>query len=160
MKKWYLATVLFLAGCSSDPVPVVSQYNLTIKSDTAMNPSDSNAANPVVVRLYQLTDVQMFNQLPFIDLYSNDVQLLSANLVSKQVLPVVLPDANVDQVLDINKTTQYVAVLVEFVDYQNSETKAFSTLPLQADQYLQLNLQGSKATLEIVTPESSWWQIF
>ncbi|MCG9582665.1 type VI secretion system lipoprotein TssJ [Vibrio tubiashii] len=160
MRKWYLAAVLLLAGCSSDPVPVVSQYNLTIKSDAAMNPSDSNTANPVVVRLYQLTDVQMFKQVPFIDLYSNDVQLLSANLVSKQVLPVILPDTSTEQVLDINKTTQYVAVVVEFVDYQNSETKAFSTLPVQADQYLQLNIQGAKASLEIVTPESSWWQVF
>lgn len=160
MTKWYLAVALFLAGCSSDSVPVVSQYSLSIKTDAAMNPSDSNPANPVVVRLYQLTDVQMFKQLPFIDLYNNDVQLLSANLVSKQILPVILPNSDSQQTLDINKTTQYVAVLVEFVDYQNSEAKAFSTLPVEEDQFLQLHIQGAKASLNIVTPESSWWQVF
>ncbi|MCZ4294585.1 MULTISPECIES: type VI secretion system lipoprotein TssJ [Vibrio] len=160
MTKWYLAAALLLVGCSSDPVPVVSQYTLAIKADEAINPSDSNSANPVVVRLYQLTDVQMFKQLPFIDLYNNDVQLLNANLVSKQILPVVLPNNETKQTIDINKTTQYVAVLVEFVDYQNSEAKAFSTLPLEEDQFLQLHIQGAKASISIVTPESSWWQIF
>ncbi|KJY83401.1 type VI secretion protein [Vibrio galatheae] len=157
MRLWFLAAIFLLAGCSSDPVPVVSQYKLVMTSDAAINPSDSNTANPVVVRLYQLTDVQMFKQLPFIDLYSNDIQLLSANLVSKQMLPVVLPDTSSTQVLDINQTTQYVAVLVEFVNYQSSETKAFSTLPVQDDQYLQLSIQGTKASLEVITPESSWW---
>lgn len=160
MSKWYLAAALLLMGCSSDPVPVVTQYNLNISSDAQINPSDSSAANPVIVRLYQLTDIQMFKQLPFIDLYANDVQLLSANLVSKQVLPVILPDSSTQQTLDINKTTQYVAVLVEFADYQNSQAKAFSTLPIEAEQYLQLNIQGAKASLTVVTPESSWWQVF
>lgn len=160
MRTWCLAAALFLAGCSSDPTPVVSQYNLHIKTDPLMNPSDANEANPVVVRLYQLTDAQMFKQLPFIDLYTDDVQLLSANLVSKQILPVVLPNTEVDQVLDINATTQYVAVLVEFVDYQNSESKAFSTLPIEENQFLQLNIQGAKASLSIVTPDSAWWELF
>lgn len=160
MKKWYLAALLALAGCASEPEPVVSQYTLHIKSDAALNASSANEANPVIVRLYQLTDTQMFNQLAFIDLYNQDMSLLSANLISKQILPPILPYTTTEQVLDINQATQYLAVLVEFSDYQNSQTKTFSTLPTQDEQYLQLNLQGSKATLEIVTPESSWWQVF
>ena len=157
MHKWYLAAVLIVTGCSSSPEPVVSQYNLALKTNDVINPSEANPANPVVVRMYQLTDVQMFKQLPFIDLYNNDVQLLSANLVSKQILPVILPNSDTQQTLDINKATQYVAVLVEFVDYQNSEAKAFSTLPIEDDQYLQLNIQGANASLDIITPDSGWW---
>ncbi|RTZ14495.1 type VI secretion system lipoprotein TssJ [Vibrio aquaticus] len=161
MARW-LSTLLLLTlvGCSSDPVPVVSQYTLAVSSDNTINPSDNNQANPVAVRLYQLTDAQMFNQLPFIDLYSNDVTLLSANLVSKQILPMVMPETKVTQTLDINSTTQYVAVLVEFIDYQNSEAKAYSTLPLEEDQFLQLTIEGATASLNIVTPDSSWWQLF
>lgn len=161
MAKW-LSTLLLMTmvGCSSDPTPVVSQYTLAVSSDNTVNPSDSNEANPVAVRLYQLTDAQMFNQLPFIDLYSNDVTLLSANLVSKQILPMVIPNTKVTHTLDINSTTQYVAILVEFIDYQNSEAKAFSTLPLEEDQFLQLTIEGATASLNIVTPDSSWWQLF
>ncbi|WP_367986515.1 type VI secretion system lipoprotein TssJ [Vibrio sp. NTOU-M3] len=160
MVRLLLFLTIMISGCSSDSTPVVSQYRLKISTDDAINPTGYNDANPVVIRIYQLTDQQMFNQLPFIDLYNNDVQLLAANLVSKQVLPVALPKTTTDVTLDINKNTQYLAVLVEFANYQQSEPKSVSTLPGNDDQYLQLSVSGLNATLEIITPDSSWWQIF
>ena len=160
MAKWCLVWALFMLGCSSDPTPVVTQYSLAIKSDKSSNPSESNTSNPVVVRLYQLTDAQMFKQQPFIDLYSNDVQLLSANLISKQILPVVIPDSDTKLTLDINSQTQYVAILVEFIDYQHSQPKAVSPLPTKSDGYLQLSISGDKAELIVITPDSPWWKLF
>ncbi|MFY2508605.1 type VI secretion system lipoprotein TssJ [Vibrio pectenicida] len=160
MAKWCFVWALFLLGCSSDPTPVVTQYSLAIQSDKSTNPSESNTSNPVVVRLYQLTDAQMFKQQPFIDLYSNDVQLLSANLISKQILPVVIPGSDVKLTLDINSQTQYVAILVEFIDYQNSEPKSVSVLPQNSDEYLQLSISGDKTKLEVIKPDSPWWKLF
>lgn len=95
MKRLILLSLcLLVAACSSsDPAPVVTQYSLTVKADATVNQYNDDQANPVVVRLYQLTDQQLFKQLPFIDLYNNDLQLLAANLVSKQVLPIVLPSS-------------------------------------------------------------------
>lgn len=160
MARWCFVWVLFLIGCSSDPAPVVTQYSLAIKSDKSANPSDSSSSNPVVVRLYQLTDAQMFNQQPFIDLYANDVQLLSSNLISKQILPVVIPDTDVKLTLDINSQTQYIGILVEFINYQQSQPKAVSVLPKNSDQYLQLSISGDRTILEIITPDSPWWKLF
>ena len=102
----------------------------------------------------------MFKQQPFIDLYSNDVQLLSANLISKQILPVVIPGSEEKITLDINNQTQYVGVLVEFIDYQQSEPKSVSMLPKNSDEYLQLSISGDKAKLEVITPDSPWWKLF
>mgnify|MGYP000011437931 CR=1 len=149
-----------LSACSSDPVAVVTQHTFTVKADNTINQYNDDQANPVVVRLYQLTDQQLFKQLPFIDLYNNDLQLLAANLVSKQVLPVVLPNSTQSLTLDVNKNTQYIAALVEFADYQNSTTKTVQMLPADSEQYLQLTLTGKKAELEVITPDSSWWQVF
>ncbi|MDN3610128.1 type VI secretion system lipoprotein TssJ [Vibrio ostreicida] len=160
MARWCFVLALFLVGCSSDPVPVVTQYSLAIKSDKSVNPSESNDSNPVVVRLYQLTDAQMFKQQPFIELYDNDVQLLSANMISKQILPVIIPGSDQTMTLDINKQTQYVAVFVEFIKYQKSSPKAVSMLPTKTDDYLQLTLSGDAAKLEIITPASPWWKLF
>jgi len=149
--------VFLLAGCSSDPTPVFSQYDVTIKADDSLNQYQNSTANPVIVRLYQLTDKQMFSQLPFIDLYNQDVQLLASNLISKQVLPVVLPNTTQKIQIDVNKNTQYIAVLVEFADYQNSQSKSVTMLPTEEEQYIQLTLSGIKAQLDIITPDSSWW---
>ncbi|SON52143.1 type VI secretion system lipoprotein TssJ [Vibrio tapetis] len=160
MKKWLLIGLFILAGCSSSTVPVISQMNLDIVTDATTNPTSNSEANPVVVRVYQLTDKQLFNQTPFIDLYNNDTTSLASNVISKQVLPIVLPNTSQTIVLDVNKNTLYLAVLVEFVDYQEATTKAVVQLPQDGSQYPKLSLSGTQATLELIAAPSSWWQIF
>ncbi|MEZ8511278.1 type VI secretion system lipoprotein TssJ [Vibrio splendidus] len=162
MKRLILLSlcVLITACSSSEPVAVVTQYSLTVKADATVNQYNDDQANPVVVRLYQLTDQQLFKQLPFIDLYNNDLQLLAANLVSKQVLPIVLPSSEQKLTLDINKNTQYIAALVEFADYQNGTTKTVLMMPSDPEQTLELTITGKKAELAVIQPDSSWWQIF
>ncbi|WP_286291947.1 type VI secretion system lipoprotein TssJ [Vibrio apostichopi] len=162
MKRLILLSLcLLISACSSsDPAPVVTQYSLTVKADATVNQYNDDQANPVVVRLYQLTDQQLFKQLPFIDLYNNDLQLLAANLVSKQVLPIVLPSSEQKLTLDINKNTQYIAALVEFADYQNGTTKTVLMMPSDPEQTLSLTITGKKAELAVIQPDSSWWQIF
>ena len=162
MKRLILLSLcLLITACSSsDPAPVVTQYSLTVKADATVNQYNDDQANPVVVRLYQLTDQQLFKQLPFIDLYNNDLQLLAANLVSKQVLPIVLPSSEQKLTLDINKNTQYIAALVEFADYQNGTTKTVLMMPSDPEQTLELTITGKKAELAVIQPDSSWWQIF
>ena len=160
MKIGLLILALILGGCSSAPEPNMSPFSLNIKADKTLNPSASNKANPVIVRMYQLTDTQSFEQTPFIDLYEKDSQILGANLISKQILPVVVPNSDTSKVININKSTQYVAVLVEFVNFKDSETKSFSAVPIDEDQFLRLSISKSKVSLETVTPESSWWNIF
>lgn len=156
-----LSLCLLITACSSsEPAAVVTQYSLTVKADATVNQYNDDQANPVVVRLYQLTDQQLFKQLPFIDLYNNDLQLLAANLVSKQVLPIVLPNSEQKLTLDINKNTQYIAALVEFADYQNGTTKTVLMMPSDPEQTLELTITGKKAELAVIQPDSSWWQIF
>ncbi|CAV18461.1 MULTISPECIES: type VI secretion system lipoprotein TssJ [Vibrio] len=159
MKRLMLLSLcLMITACSSsDPAPVVTQYSLTVKADTTVNQYNDAQANPVVVRLYQLTDQQLFKQLPFIDLYNNDLQLLAANLVSKQVLPIVLPNSEQQLTLDINKNTQYIAALIEFADYQNSTAKTVLMMPGDPEQTLELTITGKKAELASIQPDSSWW---
>jgi len=160
MAKWWILLSLLLTGCSSDPTPVISKLAFSIQADATINATSNAAANPVVVRVYQLTDKQLFEQLPFIDLYNQDVQMLAANLISKQVLPIVLPSSQQTIELDINVSSQYLAVLVEFANYQQSTAKAVIQLPTDKKQYPQLTLSGIQATLSLATQDSSWWQIF
>lgn len=161
MKHWFaLIALLLLSGCSSDPVPTITTYPVEVVAGSDINPYQQSSANPVVIRLYQLTDQQMFQQLDFIDLYNSDVERLAANLVSKQVLPIVIPGSTTNQSIDLNKNTLYLAVLAEFADYQSGTTKAVTLLPTEADQYFRVTLAGATVSIEVVTPESSWWQIF
>ncbi|MCL9783161.1 type VI secretion system lipoprotein TssJ [Vibrio sp. S4M6] len=160
MTKWLVLLSVLLYGCSSDPTPAITKYKLVVNADASINQYQNNVSNPVVVKLYQLKDQQVFKQLAFIDLYSNDVQLLGSSLVSKQVLPVVLPKSKKDIELDVSKDTRYIATLVEFANYQDGQPKAVTLVPTQTKQYLELDIKDNKSTLKVVTPKSSWWQIF
>ncbi|MEZ9233523.1 type VI secretion system lipoprotein TssJ [Vibrio amylolyticus] len=158
MKRIWLAFITaFLFGCSSDPVPTYTTQTFGIKADATINPSSTSEGNPVVVRLYQLTAKQVFLQAPFIDLFNQDEQVLSSSLISKQVLPIVIPSSNTTVEFDLNKDTLFLAVFVEFANYQQSEPKVISALPTEAEQYLQLNLIGNKAAFETITPDTGWW---
>ncbi|WP_428809554.1 type VI secretion system lipoprotein TssJ [Vibrio lamellibrachiae] len=160
MKAQWLALALlaiFMFGCSSDPVPTYTSHSFAIRADDTINPSNSSKGNPVVVRLYQLNEKQAFLQAQFIELYNQDEQVLSASLISKQVLPIVMPTSTSTIDIDINKNTLFLAVLVEFADYQQSEPKVVSVLPADEEQYLQLNLSGNKAEFEVITPDTGWW---
>ncbi|MCK6265152.1 type VI secretion system lipoprotein TssJ [Vibrio sp. ZSDE26] len=148
---------MFMLGCSSDPVPTYTTHNFAVKADDTINPSATSKANPVVVRLYQLNEKQVFLQAPFIELYTQDEQVLSSSLISKQVLSIVMPNSSNIIDIDINKNTLFLAVLVEYANYQQSEPKVVSVLPSEEEQYLQLNLTGNKAEFEVITPDTGWW---
>ncbi|MGF1743047.1 type VI secretion system lipoprotein TssJ [Vibrio profundum] len=161
MSKWLAVfSVLLLFGCSSSPAPTSVQYKVSINADKSINQYQSKQSNPVVVRLYQLTDQQQFKQLPFIDLYSDDTKLLGSKLVAKQVLPIIVPNTKKDITINVDKNTRYLAVLAEFANYQNSQSKSVTVLPTKSDQYFQLDIKDNKATIKVITPKSSWWQIF
>ncbi|WP_367113714.1 type VI secretion system lipoprotein TssJ [uncultured Vibrio sp.] len=149
--------VVFMIGCSSDPVPTYTTQTLGINADDTINPSSTSTGNPVVVRLYQLNAKQVFLQAPFIELYNQDEQVLSSSLISKQVLPIVIPSSSTKIEFDLNKDTLFLAIFVEFANYQQSEPKVISALPEDTEQYLQLNLTGNKAEFETITPDTGWW---
>ncbi|OIN25659.1 type VI secretion system lipoprotein TssJ [Vibrio barjaei] len=152
--------VLSITACSSDPVPVTTAYSMTVNADDTINKYQSDSANPVVVRLYQLASKESFEQSSFITLYNTDHQALGSSLVVKQVLPSVMPDSNQTISLDINKNTQYIAALVEYANYRESNGKAVTAVPTDGESSIALRLSGLNVELDIVAPESSWWQIF
>ncbi|MGF1747911.1 MULTISPECIES: type VI secretion system lipoprotein TssJ [Vibrio] len=162
--RWpiFVSTLLFalLSGCSSTTTPVTTSYALQTVSDDTINPYRSTAANPVVVRLYQLKSKESFNQSSFIALYNGDLQALGSSLIVKQVLPPMMPASTVNSTLDINKSTQYLAALVEYANYQQSNGKAIAVVPTDGESSLVLRLSGLNVELDVVPPESSWWQIF
>ncbi|MDA9556431.1 type VI secretion system lipoprotein TssJ [Vibrio sp.] len=147
-------------GCSTSPEPTSVSYALNISADASSNPSEKSSANPILVRIYQLTDQQSFKQIPFIDLYNNDAELLANNLISKEILPIILPDSQVDKMISIDKKTQFIAVIAEFTQFKNSQTKSITSVPNDEEQYLSLDINKNTIDIAVITPKSPWWHIF
>ncbi len=146
-----------LMACSSDPIPATTSYSLDISADSELNPHMTNNSNPVFVRFYQLKDAQAFNQAAFIDLYNKDTEVLAQSLLSKQVLGAALPGSEQRIQLKIHRDTQFLAVLVEFANYQQGEPKALLILPKSSEQVMFLRLAGMTASLAAAEENKSWW---
>ncbi|MBE0369635.1 type VI secretion system lipoprotein TssJ [Pseudoalteromonas sp. MMG013] len=125
-----ILSCLLLVSCSSGDA--LQRYSLPIKLRLETNEQlnwANNTANPVAVRIYQLAKKERFLQSNFITLFNGDTQVLSEQLIEKKRLYPVMPNTSEDITVKLLPGVRYLAVLVEFTQYQAGATKAVIELP-------------------------------
>lgn len=144
MRKWIgiLIFCLLVLACGSSPEQPANFYDVNISIAKEVNPYRSNSSSPVTIRVYQLSNIQKFNEAEFIDLYYDDADILSNDLLSRRVLPIYLPNATYSVKLDINKNTKFIAVLAEFANFKDSKAKAEIKLPSTNEAQININVAG------------------
>lgn len=112
LSKWLKAiTLLFVFGllsaCSSTDV------RMTLSASADLNTNSFNEPLPVIVRIYQLSDVETFQLATFDQLWKADELILGANLLHKQELT-IKPKANVEYEFVQIDNANYVAIFALF----------------------------------------------
>ncbi|NOR69502.1 MAG: type VI secretion system lipoprotein TssJ [Methylomarinum sp.] len=135
-----LSTIFILSGCgifggTSEPITL----NLTISASKKLNPDIEKRASPIVIRIYQLTQIDTFNNSDFFALYENDQSILAKDLKYREEIE-IKPGQSSIKTLEINSTSKYIAVLAAFRDLDRAQWKSF----LEIDP---LNLQSLKIEL-------------
>ncbi len=137
-----LSTIFILSGCgifggTSEPEPVI--LDLTISASKNLNPDIEKRASPIVIRIYQLTQIDTFNNSDFFALYENDQSILAKDLKYREEIE-IKPGQSSVKPLEINAASKYIAVLAAFRDLDRAQWKSF----LEIDP---LNLQSLKIEL-------------
>lgn len=152
-----LSFVILVSACSSDDV--LDRYSLPIK--VRLEASDklnwaNNTANPVALRVYQLSNAERFKQADFLSLYRSDKQLLAEQLVELKRIYPIMPAAKQDLDIKLLPTTRFLAVVAEFTDYQNLVTHAYIELPedVSEETDIWLGLQSTGVRLSVIKEES------
>lgn len=124
------ASVLgLLVACSSQRSSVGAALNLTtdlhlnISANEEINPDHTQRPSPVVIRLYELKDVSVFEKADFIDIYERDQDLLSTSLVARHLLKPVIPGEERQERLVLKPDTTHVGLFAEFAQYQGASYK-------------------------------------
>ncbi|WP_242065874.1 type VI secretion system lipoprotein TssJ [Moritella sp. F3] len=99
--------LLSLTACSSTDV----RLNLSASAD--LNSNNHNESLPVIVRVYQLTDVKTFRNATFDQLWKADELILGSDLVDKKEL-VVKPSSNFDYEFVQADGAKYIAMFALF----------------------------------------------
>jgi type VI secretion system VasD/TssJ family lipoprotein len=121
--------LLFVASCAPqavDPVPV--NKTLTVSAGSNVN-RYSDAAHPVVIRLYQLSSRTEFEAAGFWDIF-NSSESLAGVVVDKRSLSPLYPDEKRLVAIDLEKDTFFLGAFAEFADYARQTYSA--VIPINA----------------------------
>lgn len=133
-----LAMPLFFAavtGCSS-----VSTVELTMNADTALNPDLNGRPSPLVVRLYELKSLSVFNNADFFNLFEQDVALLGDELQMRDEMAFQPGETKIFE-RDLRADTRYLGLIGAYRDIENARWR--SSIEIDGDMELIIDL-GAK----------------
>lgn len=152
-----LICVSFLTACSSNNAPEPIPLTLVLNAGENINPSELSSANPVVIRIYQLSSIDDFKNAQVLDLYQKDTQLLANSLTKKQNLNSVLPKEQRTLPLSIQPGTKYLAVFAQFSNYPQAKSKAWLDVS-KIDELasITLSIESLSVNIQAVLTDSFW----
>ena len=121
---------------------------LTITASEKLNPDIENRASPIVIRIYQLTHIDSFNNSDFFALYENDQSILAKDLKYREEME-IKPSLISSKSLEINPNSKYIAVLAAFRDLDKAQWKSILKIDPLNLQSLKLNLGEFDVTLGV-----------
>lgn len=163
-----ISAILGTAGCGvaqavKDSTVSVAQWifttrvramNVDLAARTSMNEDAGGRPLSTVVRLYQLKDTTTFSQLSYVQLQTNDLELLKADLLATKDV-VMRPGASASVSEPMNKDAQAVGVVAFFREpSQDSVWKL--TIPKKqwkATDPVKIEVSGRELVLVGANPE-------
>lgn len=139
--------VLLLAGCAAQEEPVPVSKTIGIVAGSQIN-EYNEASNPVVLRLYQLSNRTEFEEAGFWDLFNGNDENLAGVTISNQSIGPIYPGEHRVVPFDLLPNSRYLGVFAEFADYENQE---FGTLVPVDDAVLEagVSVQISSSGISI-----------
>ena len=122
--------VLALAGCASGP-PTPAEVAGSIQTTADVNPSAARRPSPIVVRVYELKSVAVFNAADFMSIYQKDQAELGADLVGKEEF-VLSPGETKTFAKKLSPDTRFLGVVAAYRDLERSRWR--STVQIQPGQ--------------------------
>jgi len=120
----FFSAIFLLYGCGTSggtPEPII--MDLEISTSDKLNPDIENRASPIVIRIYQLTHIDSFNNSDFFALYENDQSLLAKDLKYREEIE-IKPNQTITKPIEINPSSKYIATLAAFRDLDKAQWKS------------------------------------
>ena len=126
-----IPAVAVLAACAAEPeAPMPVNKTLSVQAGPNVN-QYNNAANPVVVRLYQLSSRSEFEDADFWQIFNNSSPDLAGVVLDQRSLSPLYPGETRLVAFDLEPDVFYLGAFAEFADY---ETQRFAhAVPIDAE---------------------------
>lgn len=129
-----------LSGCSS-----VSTIEATMQADMSLNPDLNGRPSPLVVRLYELKSLSVFNNADFFNLFEQDVALLGDELQMRDEFAFQPGETKTLQ-RDLRPDTRFLAIIGAYRDIENARWRN----SIEVDSDLELTIKFGAKGIEIL----------
>jgi type VI secretion system protein VasD len=122
-RSWALhvaaALALGLAGCGSKPARISG----VIEAAAGINPSVSQRASPLLLRVYELKSATAFNAAAFVSLYQRDQAELGADLLGREEF-MLAPGESRSYAKTLAADTRFLGVVAAYRDVERARWRA------------------------------------
>jgi len=125
-----------LAGCSG-----VSSIKASLHADKALNPDLNGRPSPLVVRLYELKSLSVFNNADFFNLFEQDVALLGDELQMRDELA-FQPGETKTLERDLRVDTRYIGLIGAYRDIENARWRDSIEVDGDLELVIELGAKG------------------
>ncbi|TQF00096.1 MAG: type VI secretion system lipoprotein TssJ [Spiribacter salinus] len=127
-----LAGAFLLVACAQEPEPPMP-VNKTLSVQAGPNVNQyNNAANPIVVRLYQLSSRSEFEAADFWDIFNDNGPDLAGVVLDKRSLSPLYPGETRLVAFDLEPEVFYLGAFAEFADFGTQQFRA--AVPIDAER--------------------------
>jgi type VI secretion system protein VasD len=121
----------WLSSCAGPAMPQ-RKVDITVLASAGLNPDGDSRPSPVVVRIYELADMDAFQHAGYFDLADRDKDVLGANAVARVVVA-VRPGESLQLCRDLEPGSRHLAVMVAYRDIYRARWRSVVALPASED---------------------------
>lgn len=145
-----ICVTFWLSGCGlfsqSHPEPsVTGVIKLVVKGADYLNPDTYGRPCPVVIKLYELPECQVFRNYRFLDLYNRADHFLGAQMLYIRELSPLHPGQVVQLDIPLVNGAGCLAALAGYSQFMEGTPSA--TLPIKSSGSAQLTVEGLRVVL-------------
>jgi len=144
-----LIIVLATSGCSIMGGTEPETINVMLIASETLNQNIEKRSSPVVLRIYQLSQIDKFNNSDFFALYENDKSILAEDITYREEFE-VKPGQSTTIPLEINLDTKFIAVLAAFRDLDKAQWKSILEIDPLEPQAIKINLDEFNVLINII----------
>jgi len=145
-----LSLILCLFACGCQPKPSIIKGAFQVERE--VNPDAKGDARPVVVRVYELKSLAVFNSSDYFSLFDHAKDTLGADLVTPEKIIQLMPcDRNAFET-KLQPDTRFIGVVAAFRDVENSDWRASAPITPNKVSPLTIKLHDRTVVIDVTKP--------
>lgn len=134
---------LIMTGCSNTPVKVRS----TIIAEKNINKNIRNQPSPVVLKIFQLKSINLFNKAGYLSLTKFPKLYLKSELIKEETI-IIRPNQSIPYKTDMSPKTRFIGVVGLFRNKNNVSWKTSHKVSIVHFEKIDIKVEGNSIKIK------------